>query len=192
MAEQRLQAPHAAALLAMVAQRPDRPGSKLACHERWLDRVWLPEARGPGLPQLYRAPGLLAEHRAAIGQAAFWRAGALFRLGGDPGVYGGTPAWFETDEEDVAAHEWRGLTFAPLRRRGHSKEGRDNDPQVVIALAVTREGVPVRSWVLPGNTPGVTTVQAIKADLREMRLGRGFGRRGGGLESRAKPAAAPE
>src|SRR3954470_16128286 len=80
--------------------------------------------------------------------------------------------WFETDEEDVADHAWRGLTFEPLRRRGHSKEGRDNDPRVVIALAVTREGVPVRSRVFPGNTPDVTTVQAIKADLREMRLGR--------------------
>src|SRR5215211_1004168 len=40
---QQLQAPHAMALLAMVAQRLDRPGSKLACHERWLERVWLPE-----------------------------------------------------------------------------------------------------------------------------------------------------
>ena len=47
--ERRLTAPHATALLAMVAQRLDRPGSKLACHERWLDRVWLPEARGLGL-----------------------------------------------------------------------------------------------------------------------------------------------
>ena len=62
VAEQRLQAPHAAALLAMVAQRLDRPGSKLACHERWLDRVWLPEARDLGLHQLYRALDLLAEH----------------------------------------------------------------------------------------------------------------------------------
>src|SRR3954466_6630537 len=66
----------------------------------------------------------------------------------------------------------QGLTFEPLRRRGRGKEGRDNDPQVVIALAVTREGVPVRSWVFPGATPDLTTVQAIKADLREMRLGR--------------------
>jgi transposase len=32
--------------------------------------------------------------------------------------------------------------------------------------------VPVRSWIFPGATPDVTTVQAIKADLREMRLGR--------------------
>ncbi|MEZ5835014.1 MAG: transposase [Geminicoccaceae bacterium] len=62
--------------------------------------------------------------------------------------------------------------FEPLRKRGHSKEGRDNDPQIVIALAVTREGVPVRSWIFPGNTPDVTTVQKVKDDLREMRLGR--------------------
>ena len=63
-------------------------------------------------------------------------------------LLGGT-AWFETDDEDVASHEWRGLTFEPLRKRGHSKEGRDNDPQVIVALAVTREGMPVRSWVFP-------------------------------------------
>ena len=58
--EKQLTAPHAAALLAMVAQRLDRPGSKLACHERWLDRVWLPEARDLGLHQLYRALDVLA------------------------------------------------------------------------------------------------------------------------------------
>src|SRR4051794_3150539 len=58
---------------------------------------------------------------------------------------------------------------APARAQ---RGGRDNDPQVVIALAGTREGVPVRSRVFPGNTPDVTTVRAIKADLREMRLGR--------------------
>src|SRR4051794_41933098 len=86
--------------------------------------------------------------------------------------YDGTTAWFETDEEDGAAHEWRGLTFEPLRRRGHSKEGRDNDPQGVIALAVTREGVPGRSWVFPGATPDGTTGHKIKEDLRAMRLRR--------------------
>src|SRR4051812_2501381 len=172
IAEQRPQAPHAAALLTMVAQRLDRPGSKLACHERWLDRVWLPEARDLGLHQLYRALDVLAEHGDAVEQAVFWRAADLFKLDVDLVFYDATTAWFETDEEEGAAHEGRGLPFEPLRKRGHSKEGRDNDPQVVIALAVTREGVPVRPWVFPGNTPDVTTVQAIKADLREMRLGR--------------------
>ena len=172
VAEQQLQAPHATALLAMVAQRLGRPGSKLACHERWLDRVWLPEARDLSLHQLYRALDILALHGEAIEQAVFWRAVDLFKLDVDLVFYDGTTAWFETDEEDVASHDWRGLTFAPLRKRGHSKEGRDNDPQLVIALAVTRDGVPVRSWVFPGATPDVATVQRIKDDLRAMRLGR--------------------
>jgi Transposase DDE domain len=200
-----LTAPHAIALLAMVAQRLDRPGSKLACHERWLERVWLPEARDLGLHQLYRALDLLAEHGDAIEQAVFWRAIDLFKLDVDLVFYDATTAWFACGEEDVASHEWRGLSFEPLRKRGHSKEGRDNrrqqaadpsarqrasgdargDPQVVVALAVTRDGVPVRSWVFPGNTPDVTTVQTIKDDLRTMRLGRVLFVGDAGLYSRA-------
>ena len=83
--EKQLQAPHATALLAMVAQRLDRPGSKLACHERWLERVWLPEARDLGLHQLYRALDVLAEHGDAVEQAVFWRAVDLFKLDVDLG-----------------------------------------------------------------------------------------------------------
>jgi hypothetical protein len=180
-----LQAPHATALLAMVAQRLDRPGSKLACHERWLDRVWLPEARDLGLHQLYRALDVLALHGDAVEQAVFWRAIDLFKLDVGLVFYDATTAWFACDEEDVAGHEWRGLAFEPLRKRGHSKEGRDNDPQVVIALAVTRDGVPVRSWVFPGATPDVTTVRTIKDDLRAMRLGRVLFVGDAGLYSRA-------
>ena len=183
--EKQLQAPHAIALLTMAAQRLDRPGCKLACHERWLERVWLPEARDLGLYQLYRALDVLAEHGDAIEQAVFWQAVDLFKLDVDLVFYDGTTAWFECDGEDIASHEWRGLTFEPLRRRGHSKEGRDNDPQVVIALAVTRDGVPVRSWVFPGATPDVTTVQTIKDDLRTMRLGRVLFVGDAGLYSRA-------
>jgi hypothetical protein len=183
--QQQLTAPHAAALLAMAAQRLDRPGSKLACHERWLDRVWLPEARDLGLHQLYRALDVLTLHGDAIEQAVFWRAVDLFKLDVDLVFYDATTAWFACDEEDVASRELRGLTFEPLRKRGHSKEGRDNDPQVVIALAVTRDGVPVRSWVFPGNTPDVTTVQTIKDDLRTMRLGRVLFVGDAGLYSRA-------
>ena len=76
-----------------------------------------------------------------------------------------------------------------MRRRGHNKEGRDNQPQVIIAMAVTRDGMPVRSWVLPGeagqgsagaaggiarrgNTADVATVARIKQDLHAWRLGR--------------------
>jgi hypothetical protein len=165
-------APHEAALLAMTAQRLARPGSKLACHERWLDRVWLPAAGDLALDQLYRALDILAEHGEAIEREVFWHGVDLFKLDVDLVFYDATTAWFECDEEDAAGHEWRGLTFAPLRKRGHSKEGRDHDPQVIVALAVTRDGLPVRSWVLPGDTADVTAVQRIKEDLRQMRLGR--------------------
>jgi transposase len=43
---------------------------------------------------------------------------------------------------------------------------------VIIAMAVTRDEMPVRSWVLPGDTADVTTVARIKDDLRAWRLGR--------------------
>ncbi|HEX6011627.1 MAG TPA: IS1634 family transposase [Geminicoccaceae bacterium] len=181
-------APHEAALLAMAAQRLARPGSKLACHERWLNRVWLPAARDITLDQLYRALDVLAEHGDAIEAEVFWHSADLFKLDVDLVFYDATTAWFECDDEDVAPETWRGLTFAPLRRRGHSKEGRDNDPQVIIALAVTRDGMPVRSWVLPGDTADVTTVQQIKDDLRQMRLGRALFVGDAGLYAKANLA----
>ena len=181
-------APHAAALLAMTAQRLARPGSKLACHARWLDRVWLPAAKDLTLSQLYRALDVLAEHGDAIEQEVFWASVDLFKLDVDLVFYDATTAWFECDEEDVESHDWRGLTFAPLRKRGHSKEGRDNDPQVIIALAVTRDGMPIRSWVLPGDTADVTTVQRIKDDLRQLRLGRALFVGDAGLYARANLA----
>ena len=52
-----------------------------------------------------------------------------------------------------------------LRKRGHNKEGRDGNPQVVVGLALTRDGLPVRSWVFPGNTADVTTINHLKDDL---------------------------
>jgi hypothetical protein len=181
-------APHEAALLAMTAQRLARPGSKLACHERWLERVWLPAAKDLALDQLYRALDILAEHGDAIEEEVFWHSVDLFKLDVDLVFYDATTAWFECDEEDTAGEEWRGLTFAPLRKRGHSKEGRDNDPQVIIALAVTRDGMPVRSWVLPGDTADVTAVQRIKEDLRQLRLGRALFVGDAGLYAKANLA----
>ena len=119
--------------------------------------------------QLYRALDLLAEHGDAIEQEVFWNSVDLLELDVDLVFYDATTAWFETDEADVASHEWRGLSFEPLRQRGHSKEGRDNDPQVVIALAVTRDGIPVRSWIFPGNTPDVATVRKKLIPLTQVR-----------------------
>jgi Transposase DDE domain len=173
IAEGELIAPHEMALFAMAAQRLDDPGSKLGCATRWLpDIAWLPEAQDLTLHQFYRALDFRAVWSDQIERAVFLRAADLFRLDVDLIFYDTTTAYFEIDEPDEHWELWGGKLYAPLRRRGHNKAGRDNHPQVIIALAVTRDGMPVRSWVLPGDTADVTTVARIKDDLRAWRLGR--------------------
>jgi hypothetical protein len=173
IAEGELTAPHEAALFAMAANRLDAPGSKLACAARWLpDVAFLPDACGLGVDQLYRALDFLAAWSDEIEREVFLKTADLFRLDVDLIFYDTTTAYFEIDEADENPGEWGGQLFAPMRRRGHNKEGRDNQPQVIIALAVTRDGMPVRSWILPGDTADVTTVARIKHDLRAWQLGR--------------------
>jgi hypothetical protein len=161
-----LSAPHEAALLAMAANRLDDPTSKLACAERWLpDVAWLPEATGLKVDQLDRALDVLAVQAETIEREVFLRTADLFKLDVDLIFYDTTTAWFAIDEADEDGGPG-------LRRRGHAKDGPEGAPQVVIALAVTRDGMPVRSWVLPGDTADVATVARIKDDLRAWRLGR--------------------
>ena len=168
-----LTAPHEAALFAMAANRLEEPGSKRACAARWLpDVAWMPDAQELNVDQLYRALDLLVLWAEEIERAVFLRTADLFNLDVDLIFYDTTTAYFEIDEADEDEQTWAGRLFAPLRRRGHSKEGRDTQPQVIIALAVTRDGMPVRSWVLPGDTADVTTVAQVKEDLRAWRLGR--------------------
>jgi hypothetical protein len=169
----KLTAPHETALFVMAANRLDDPVSKLACAERWLpDIAWLPDAAGLAVDQCYRALDFLAVWADEIEREVFFKTADLFNLDVDLIFYDTTTAYFEIDEPDEDEQEFAGRLYAPLRKRGHNKEGRDNQPQVIIALAVTRDGMPVRSWVLPGNTADVTTVAHIKDDLRAWRLGR--------------------
>jgi len=169
-----LTAPHEIALLAMASNRLDDPGSKRGCAERWLaDTAWMPDAADLTVDHLYRALDFLAVWTDEIEQAVFLQTADLFRLDVDLIFYDTTTAYFEIDEaDDEVEQAWGGRLFAPLRQRGHSKEGRDTQPQVIIAMAVTRDGMPVRSWVLPGDTADVSTVAKIKADLHAWRLGR--------------------
>jgi hypothetical protein len=177
-----LSAPHETALFAMAANRLDDPTSKLACAERWLpDVAWLPEAAGLTVDQLYRALDVLAVQAEAVEREVFLRTADLFKLDVDLIFYDTTTAWFAIDEEDEDGSSGqvgeRGPNPSPtrgpgLRRRGHAKDGPEGAPQVVVALAVTRDGMPVRSWVLPGDTADVATVAQIKDDLRAWRLGR--------------------
>lgn len=166
-------APHETALFAMVANRLLRPVSKLACHEQWLaDEVYLPEAESLELEQLYFAMDFLEDHVDEIERAVFERTADLFNCDVDLIFWDTTSTYFEIDDEDDVAYPHHGRIYEPIRKRGKSKDDRENSPQVVIGLAVTREGLPVRSWVFPGNTADVTTVKRIKEDLKGWRLGR--------------------
>jgi hypothetical protein len=154
------------ALLAMVANRLCAPESKLGVWDRWLETVYLPGCRDLKLPHMYEAMDLLHEHIAEVEQAVFFQTANLFNLTVDLIFYDTTTASFAIDWEDEADEASEGM-----RRYGHSKEG-GWSPQVVVALAVTREGLPVRSWVFPGNTADVATIEQIRKDLRGWQLGR--------------------
>jgi transposase len=158
--------PYERALLAMTANRLCEPESKLGVWDRWLEKVHLPTCRGLKLAQMYEAMDLLHKHSATIEERVFFETANLFNLEVDVIFYDTTTATFSIDEEDEDEGDEEGL-----RRFGRPKDG-GWAPQVVVALAVTRDGLPVRSWVFPGNTSDVTTVKRVKADLKGWKLGR--------------------
>jgi len=159
--------PYERALLAMVANRLCDPESKLGVWDRWLSRVYLPSCTELKLRHMYEAMDLFHAHAQAIEKAVFFNTANLLNLEVDLIFYDTTTASFHIDAED----ESDPASNATLRQFGHSKEG-GWAPQVVVALAVTREGIPVRSWVFPGNTADVSTVEQIRTDLRGWNLGR--------------------
>ena len=154
-------APYDKALLAMVANRLCTPQSKLGVWGRWLETVYMPECSSLQLRHMYEAMDILHEHAEEVEKQVFFQVANLFNLSVDIIFYDTTTASFAVDYEDEEGP----------RQYGHAKEG-VWAPQVVVALAVTRGGIPVRSWVFPGNTADVSTVEKIKKDLRGWQLGR--------------------
>ena len=72
-------------------------------------------------------------------------------------------------EDDAARErERRGLR----KRSRHSKDSRPDLAQAVIGFAVTRDGIPVKCWVWPGNTVDATVINEVKRDLNQWKLGR--------------------
>jgi DDE family transposase len=179
-------APHELALFTMVANRLAAPLSKLACHEHWVsERVYLPAAEPLTLEQLYFALDFLDTHIEALEREIFFRTADLFRADVDLIFWDTTTVSFEIDAEDEAEETRRGKTLPPLRKRGYSKEGGHHKPQVVVGLALTRDGLPVRSWVFPGNTVDATTVAQVKEGLRGWRLGQAIFVGDAGMDSEA-------
>ena len=161
------------AIFVMVANRTLEPVSKLYCWEQWLrEQVFLPRGNALELHHLYLGMDLLESHKEQIEKSVYFTTADLMNADVDLIFYDTTSLHFEVDEEDEADLGKRGHSYPAQRKRGHSKNGRDDAPQIVVGLAVTRDGLPVRSWVFPGNTADVTTVERVKNDLRGWRLGR--------------------
>jgi hypothetical protein len=82
------------------------------------------------------------------------------------------PAPGRTDGETDGEGEGEGPTRVGFRTWGKSKDSRGDLPQIVIGMAVTRTGIPVRVWSWPGNTTDSALIRQAKADLRDWTLAR--------------------
>lgn len=158
-------------LFALVANRAIDPLSKLAATEWACEDVLIAGLEELDEDQAYRAMDLLAEAKtaAAVQEAVFFAAASLLNLEVDVVFFDTTSTYWERDSEDPPDEATGEGGF---RRYGHSKDHRPDLPQIVIGLAVTKEGIPVRCWAWPGNTTDVTVLPQVKDDLTNWRLGR--------------------
>ena len=156
-------------LFALVANRAIEPMSKLSAAEWAGEDVVIPGLRAMDDDQAYRAMDLLVEAdvHGRVQEAVFFAVADLLNLEVDLLFFDTTSTYFERDEPDGDGDEVVGF-----RAWGKSKDHRDDLPQIVIGLAVTREGIPVRCWCWPGNSTDATVLAEVRDDLRGWKLGR--------------------
>jgi hypothetical protein len=160
-------------IFAMVANRALEPLSKLAASKWVTERAWI-----RGLPELdedscYRSMDWLLEVQDELSEAVYFATADLLNLEVDLLFFDTTSTYFERDEPEQDVIDQDGNVVRPaFRVRGHSKDHRDDLPQVVIAMAVTRTGIPIRVWCWPGNTSDQELIRQAKDDLRAWKLSR--------------------
>ena len=149
-------------LFAMVAGRILAPGSKLSL-EHWVaKKAYINDLPEVEVHNLYRAMDLLVESSEELQRQVFTAVAKHASLDLDLIFLDTTNTYFETDEDP---------SDSGLLKRGHSKDGKSELPLVSIAFAVTKAGIPIRSWVFPGNTSDQTIVAQVKQDLGQWNLG---------------------
>jgi transposase len=163
-------------LFAMVANRALAPFSRLACCE-WLAG----DVAIPGLPAdevgedpqpLYRAMDWLLEIEAELAEQVYWATADLLNLEVDLLFFDTSSTDFERGEADPESVDEDGVPRPPFRTFGHFKDARGDLPQVVIGMAVTRTGIPIRAWCWPGNTGDQPLIRQVKDELRDWKLSR--------------------
>jgi len=170
-------------LFALVANRALAPSSKLAA-ARWINE----DVLVAGLPATsddacYRAMDWLTEIKDDLERKVFDSLVTLLNLEVDVLFFDTTSTYFETEEEDEPlARDDHGMPLASgntddseggkrepggFRTWGKSKDHRDDLPQIVIGMAVTRDGIPVRVWCWPGDTADSALIRQVKDDMRD-------------------------
>ena len=167
-------------VFALVAQRALEPGSKLAA-TRWVaERVAIEGLTAFSGDAAYAAMDFLLDALEDIAAEVFASVAHLLNLDLDIVFVETTSTSFEVDVPDELAQLQDKVdddgTSRPVeqgnRSFGHSKDFRTDLPQVVIAMAVTRDGVPVRCWTFPGNTADTAIIRTVKDDLAGWNLQR--------------------
>jgi transposase len=154
-------------LKTLVAYRLVDPGSEWRLHRQWFDASAMADLLDADFAlaeknTLYRCLDRLVEHKDALFKFLKRRWGELFGAKFDVLLYDLTSTYFETDTE-------RGPD--DLRQFGYSRDKRGDCRQVVIALIVTPEGLPLSYEVLAGNTNDATTLSGFLERI-EHRYGR--------------------
>jgi transposase len=128
-------------LFALVANRAIEPMSKLSAAEWVREDAAITSLPSMDDDQAYRAMDLLAEAdtTGAVQEAVFFAVANLLNLEVGLLFFDTTSTYFERDEEEDGEDGFR--------RYGKSKAHRDDLPQIVIGLAVTRavSGPPARN-----------------------------------------------
>jgi len=167
-------------VFALVAQRALEPGSKLA-GTRWVaERVAIEGCEGFTDDAAYAAMDFLLQALGEIAGEVFGSVAHLLNLDLDIVFVDSTSTYWEVDVADeltdLAETVDDDSVSRPVeagdRAFGHSKDHRTDLPQVVIAMAVTRDGVPVRCWTFPGNTADTSIIRTVKDDLAGWNLHR--------------------
>jgi hypothetical protein len=142
-------------LFVLVAYRLLAPGSEWRLHREWFQRSALADLLGEDagvaeIHKLYRCHDRLLAHKQTVFDhlTARWR--DLFNISYDVLLYDLTSTYFEADPP---------FPEGDKRRFGYSRDHRPDCVQIIIALVVTPEGLPLAYEVLPGNTADKTTLQ---------------------------------
>ena len=183
-------------LFGLVANRALAPSSKLAAAD-WINH----DVHIDGLPETsddacYRAMDWLHDVRERLEVGVFHQVANLLNLEVDLLFFDTTSTYFELEDPDTpvgrdghghvlpdnaAGGEGEGdedgdedgeANRAGFRTYGKSKDSRDDLPQIVIGMAVTRDGIPVRVWCWPGNTADSKLIRQVKDDMRDWTLSR--------------------